>query len=145
MMTWSDDAAFWAFNQVTNYAYTRYNLIHPEVEKKQAAYEKAFVEELNTIDKKAKELLSKDKNEALKYLTDYSSKAADNLTSEWQDFYKYLFMKYMDGNVKTKAVVPEGYKYHTPDMTQPGYSEEWKKRVAKETGDKLKMPTAPAH
>lgn len=145
MMTWSDDAAFWAFNQVTNYAYTRYSLIHPEIEEKQAAYEKAFIEEIKKVDEAAQALLKEDQAKAINYLTDYSSKQANKVTAEWNDFYRFLFMKYMDGNVKTKAIVPEGYKYHAPDMTQPGYGEEWYKKVAKETGDKLKMPAAPAH
>ena len=145
MMTWSDDAAFWAFNQVTNYAYTRYNLIHPEIETKQAAYEKKYIEEVLKNDEDVKKMLAEDKSQAVAYLTDYSKKVADQLTKEWNDFYRYLFMKYMDGNVKTKAIIPEGYKFHVPEMTQPGYGEEWYKKIVKETGEQFKMPAAPAH
>ena len=39
----------------------------------------------------------------------------------------------MDGNIKTK----DGNKQN-PTMTQPGYSDKWKRAVVKETGDKLK-------
>ncbi len=49
-----------------------------------------------------------------------------------------MFVKYMDGNVKEKAEVPEGYKYVTPKLKQPGYSEQWYKNVANSTGDRLK-------
>ncbi len=145
IMTWSDDAAFWVFNQVTNFAYTRYNLIHPEVEKKQAKYEKGFTEQVKKVDAKAQELLKESPKKAIEYLTKYSNKTADNLTREWNNFYKYLFVKYMDGNVKTKQEVPEGYKYISPKMEQPGYGEDFYKRVVKETKDQFLMPDGGGH
>ena len=145
MMTWSESSAFWTFNLVSNFAYTRYNLIHPEIEKKQSAYEKGFVEELSNIDAKAQELLSTDKVKAIEYLTNFSGKVTNSVTEDWSNFFKFLFIKYSDGNVKEKVEVPEGYKYHTPKLTQPGYGEDWYKKIAKETGDKLKMPEAPKH
>ena len=144
MMTWSDDAAFWVFNQVTNFAYTRYNLIHPEVTSKQAAFEKSFVEGTLEIDNKAKELLKSDKTKAIQLLTDYSVKVADKVTSEWSDFYKYLFIKYSDGNVKTKSADKDGYKYVTPKLEQPGYGEAWYRKIVKETGNQFLMPSTPA-
>jgi dipeptidase len=145
IMTWSDDAAYWAFNQVCNYAYTRYNLIQPEIITKQSAYEKGYIEKVKATDTKYQELAKTDKKKAIALLTDFSCTEADNLTKDWFNFYKYLFVKYSDGNVKTKSEVPEGYKYHAPKLEQPGYSEDWKRRVATETGNKLKMPAAPAH
>ncbi|MEZ4999538.1 MAG: hypothetical protein R2744_00305 [Bacteroidales bacterium] len=56
----------------------------------------------------------------------------------WKQFYSFLFTKYMDGNIKEKREVPEGYKYVTPKISQPGYSEEWYRTIVKETGDKFK-------
>jgi len=49
MMKWSDDAAFWAFNQVANFAYTRYRLIHPDIEKKQDSLETALLIKLKKL------------------------------------------------------------------------------------------------
>ena len=46
----------------------------------------------------------------------------------------------MDGNVKTKRDLPEGYKYVEPELEQPGYSKEWYKFIIQETGDKFLMP-----
>ncbi len=37
---------------------------------------------------------------AVEFLTDYSANTGNALVCKWQDFYKYLFMKYMDGNIK---------------------------------------------
>jgi len=145
MMTWSDNAAFWAFNQVSNFAYTRYNAIHPEIEKKQKNYEEKFIEMTKEIDQKAQSLIKENPTKAIDLLTSFSNEQANALTKDWFNFYKYLFVKYMDGNVKEKAPIPSGYKYHAPKMKQPGYGEEWNKRVVKDTGDKLLMPAGAGH
>jgi len=140
MMVWSDDAAFWAFNQVSNFVYTRYNMIHPEVEKKQQMYEDQFVALTPTIDERAKAIYASNANAAVEYLTNYSCTQADMLTYAWKDFYTYLFVKYMDGNVKT---VNPGNQ--NPHLEQPGYGEKWYKRIADDTGKKLEMPAGGGH
>jgi dipeptidase len=145
MMEFTFDAAFWVFNLVSNFTYTRYNLIHPEVRAKQTELEWKFITETKEIDKKAAELYKTDKEGAIAMLTDYSVKTANETTKTWLQFYTYLFTKYMDGNVKEAAEVPEGYKYHVPKMQQPGYGEEWYKKIVEETGDHFLMPGAPAH
>lgn len=145
MMDYSRDAAFWVFNEVSNYAYTRYNYIHPEIEKKQQALEQSFIAKTAEVDKKAQELYKEDKAKAVAYLTDYSVNNANQLVKDWRSFYEYLFVKYMDGNIKTKREVPAGYKYVVPNLDQPGYSNEWKKGVANDTKDKLLVPAGGAH
>lgn len=145
LMTWSEDAAFWVFNQVTNYAYTRYNLIHPEIAEKQNAYEVGFTEGIKDIDTKAQELLNESEVKAVEYLTAYSHQVANTVTTEWNAFYKYLFVKYMDGNVKEARPIPEGYKYIVPKLEQPGYSEEWYRKVVKETEKQFLMPASDSH
>ncbi len=139
LMEWSDNAAFWVFNQVTNYAYTRWNLIQPEMAKKQKQLEESFVQRVTGVDKEALKLYEESPEKAVNYLTKFSSSNADHLVMIWKNFYQYLFMKYMDGNVKTKKSVPKGYKYVAPELEQPGYSEEYYKKLVDETGDKLKV------
>jgi len=143
--TYSPTSAFWTFNLVSNFAYTRYNLIHPVIEKRQSTYEKEFLEEIPNIDKKAQKLLTKDRTKAIELLTSYSTKQADAITEDWKEFYFELFVKYSDGNIKTKSADKEGYKYVTPKLEQPGYGEAWYKKIVKETGDKFLMPSTPAH
>lgn len=142
MMEFSATSAFWVFNQVSNFAYTRYNVIHPEIEAKQQAIEKKLIAYTNVIDNAANELLKTDKDLALEFITDYSVNTANVLVADWQKFYQYLFVKYMDGNIKTKRPLPQNHKYIAPKVEQPGYSEQWKRRVATETGDKLLAPAS---
>ncbi len=137
MMTWSDDAAFWVFNQVSNFAYTRYDYIIPEIRKEQKMLEERFVTYVSAIDEGALKLYKKDKKAAIDFLTKFSTENADNLVYHWRDFYHYLFMKYMDGNIKEKSAPKENYKFVNPKLEQPGYGEEWYRRIVKETGDKF--------
>jgi dipeptidase len=137
MMEWSDDAAFWVFNQVSNFAYLRYDYIIPEIRKEQQKLEGKFVNYVKAIDEGALKLYKKDKKTAIDFLTKFSCENADHLVYHWRDFYHYLFMKYMDGNIKEKSEPKEGYKYVTPKLKQPGYGEEWYRRIVKETGDKF--------
>ena len=145
MMDFSFESGFWVFNMVSNFAYTRYNLIHPEIRAEQTRLEDEFIKETKEMDKKAMSVYEEDKNAAIAMLTEYSGKAGNETVKHWQDFYSYLFTKYMDGNVKTKVDVPEGYKYHTPKLSQPGYGGEWYNRIADDTGDKLKMQGSAGH
>ena len=138
MMTFSDDAAFWVFNQVSNFAYHRRMPMEDDIKNKQRFLEMGYVEETAMIDKIAAEIYKTDPPFAIKYITDYSVKAGNNTVAEWKDFYAFLFTKYMDGNVKVKREVPEGYKYVTPELSQPGYSKEWYEIIVEKTGDKFK-------
>lgn len=134
MMEFTNKAAFWVFNQVTNFAYTRYNLIHPEIRAKQVALEKQYVNFVQMIDAGAKEMLAKDRNAAIEFITDFSCRTGNHLVDTWRDFYGYLFCKYMDGNVKT--AVP-GEK--NPKVEQPALPEWYLRMIIEQTGKKLEV------
>jgi len=136
MMKFSENSAFWIFNQVSNFAYTRYSDIIPEVRREQAAFESKFMAYTPAIDKAAQELYAKDPKLAVQFLTEYSVNTANATTAKWKELYQNLFMKYMDGNIKT--VNP---KQMNPNVKQTGYGYEWNKKIANETGDQLKVPT----
>lgn len=138
IMEYSETAAFWVFNQVTNWAYTKYDYIHPEIAEKQAAYEQGWVEGVAKVDERAEELYQENPAKAVDYLTRFSSKEAEKLTADWREFYKYLFVKYMDFNIKEAQPTPKSYKYYAPKVQQPKYSEEYYRAIIEQTGDKLK-------
>jgi dipeptidase len=138
MMTFSENAAFWVFNQVTNFAYTRTNLLIDDLQKKQNELESKYFAETKEIDDAAEAMYKKNPSEALKYITDYSVKSGNSTVKEWKDLYSFLFVKYMDGNVKEKQPLPKGYKYVVPKVSQPGYSNAWNRMIVKETGEKFK-------
>lgn len=144
MMTYSADAAFWVFNEVTNFVYSRANVMTPDLQAKQKELEHKYMAETADIDARAAELFNSTAKGAAKKGTDmitaYSVNAGNNTVKEWRELYKFLFTKYMDGNVKTRRPVPEGYKYIAPEVKQPGYPQEWLMRIVIDAGDKLKVP-----
>ncbi len=133
MMEFSEDAAFWVFNQVSNFAYTRYNLIIPEIRQRQKQLEENYIDMVMAVDKVATELYKKDTVLARNFLTQYSVNTGNSTVKEWKKLYYYLFTKFMDGNVKEKV---EGKQ--NPKLEQPGYSEEWYRTLIRETGTKFK-------
>lgn len=145
MMEFSDDAAFWVFNQVSNFAYTRYNYIIKDILKKQEELEMKYINAVPVVDKAAKELYESNPDQAIEFITDYSVNSGNRTVNEWKDLYRYLFTKYMDGNIKEKREVPEGYIYTTPNVSQPGYGEEWYRRIIKDTGDKFEYKDDSGH
>ncbi len=139
MMEWSETSGFWIFNQVENFAYTRWDAIHPEIEKVQQKMENDFIDFTPAVDKGAQELYAENPEKAVAYLTNYSAYAGDYTFKTWKKLYQHLFMKYMDGNVKTARPVPPGYKFANPDLKQPGYGEDWYRLIIEKTGDQFKV------
>lgn len=138
MMTYSDNAAFWVFNEVTNFAYSRTRLLIGDLQAKQSELEEGYFKETQEVDRKAEAMYKENPANAINYLTDYSVKAGNKTTDEWKGLYKYLFVKYVDGNVKEKQPLPANYKYVNPKVSQPGYGDEWNRTIVKMTGDKFK-------
>jgi dipeptidase len=140
MMEFSPDAAFWVFNQVSNFAYTRYDYMIPFIQEKQKQLETGYIAETVNVDKVAGDLYKKNPKKAIQYITDYSVKSGEKTVAEWKQLYAFLFTRFMDGNVKTRV---EGKQ--NPRVEQPGYDETWYRQVVKDAGDRLKVPEGGSH
>jgi dipeptidase len=142
LLTYSPTSAFWTFSMVSNFAYLRYNTMMEDVKEVQSKLEKQFVKEVEAIDKAALELMKDDKEAAIEFLTDYSVSAGNQTVKEWKQLGEFLLVKYIDGNIKKESDgVFERNAYGYPaSPDQPGYPDSWKKKVIKDTGNKLLMP-----
>jgi len=145
MMEYNDNAAFWVFNQVSNFAYTRYSDMIVDIQKKQTELENNYVAMVPAIDKVALEMYRTNPAKAIQFLTDFSVNQGNNTVYEWKKLYGFLFAKYMDGNIKQAVAVPDGYKYFAPDIKQPGYGESFYRDLINETGDKFKVIGSGGH
>jgi len=134
MMEFSDNSVFWVFNQVSNFAYTRYNVILKDIKPVQLELETKYLENIPNIDKFAEELYKKEPKKAIEYITNYSVNTGNETVKRWKQLYAFLFTKYMDGNIKT--AVP-GQK--NPKVLQPGYGDAFYRELVKQTGDKFKV------
>ncbi len=147
LLTYSPTSAFWLFNMVANFCYTRYDAMSSDALKVQNKLESGYIAEVAGIDNSAVKMLQGDEKAARKFLTDYSVKAAQNTFSKWKTLSEYLLVKYIDGNIKKeKDGKFERNAYGYPVMpSQPGYSDTWKKAVIEDTRDKLLVPVSGSH
>ncbi|MCX6244933.1 MAG: C69 family dipeptidase [Bacteroidetes bacterium] len=139
MVEYSPTSAFWAFNFVSNWAYTKYSYMIKDIQKVQRELELGFIDQTAKIDKEAAALYKTDKNKARALLTSYSVKTGDATVARWKQLGEYLLVKYMDGNVKKEK---DG-KFETNGTgqgaypMQPGYPKWWLKEIQREHGDVL--------
>lgn len=144
LLTYSETSAFWAFNEVSNYTYLRYMDIIKDVLKVRDELEDKFFTFVPVIDKAASGLIKEaDAGTARKFITEFSVREADEMTKTWKHLYRYLLVKYMDGNVKKEENGTfKRTEYGLPAMPdQPGYPEWWYRVIVNQTGDQFKMPS----
>ena len=92
--TFSPTSAWWTFNLVANWAYTKYSRMYPHVRENQQIWDDKFNTQIAGVDAQAAELNEED---ARAFLTSYSCSQAENLVTDWQRLYIYLVTKFIDG------------------------------------------------
>ena len=92
--TFSPTSAWWTFNLVANWAYTKYSRMYPHIREQQQAWDDKFNTQIAGVDAEAATLSDED---ARAFLTSYSCSQAENLVSDWQRLYFYLVTKFIDG------------------------------------------------
>ncbi len=133
LQRFSWDSAFWVFNFVANFAYSRYSDMIEDIRKAQRSLEGEFLARQGEIDAAALELLRTSPEEARRYLTEYSGKQGDRAVARWRTLLTDLLVKYMDGNVKDEL----------GNVTHPNYSEEWRRLIAKNDDGRLRAGKLP--
>ena len=94
MYTYSPTSAWWTYNIVANWAYTKYSAMLPDIQKVQAAWEDKFNAQVEVVDKAVAEL---SEQQAKEWLTKYSCMQAEESHQAWKELCIYLFVKYLDG------------------------------------------------
>jgi dipeptidase len=124
------DSAWWVFNFVANFANLRYRDMVQDIQKVQAAIEGQFLELQPVIEKTAVELLNKDPELMVRFLTNYSVSQGDMVVQRWIELGEHLICKYNDGYVKDENGRPRGV----------GYPSDWLKIVLGLKPDQFKLP-----
>lgn len=131
LFEYSSTSAFWVYNWVSNYAYSKYSFMMPDIKKAQAHWENDFNKLVPAIDKIA---IKMKEEEARAFLTNFSHNQAESSTAAWKKLGEYLLVKFMDGNIKKEE---NGKFVHNefhipPTIIRAGYPEEVLRQVAKE-------------
>lgn len=152
MLEYSPTSAFWLFNRTTNFAYMRYDMIAADIRKVVDKWENEMLENVQHVNAKVGRMSPAVRRN---YLTELSVSTAQQLFDRWQKLNGYLLVKYVDGNVKSEHgdvlsfldgeggpahFVDNGNGKQIPGKIQfPGYNEKWKRAVAKDNGEILKV------
>ena len=94
MYNYSPTSAWWTYNIVANWAYTKYSAMMPDIKKVQTAWEDKFNSQVEAIDA---QVANMDAAQAAAFLTKYSVSQAQESTAAWKDLGIYLFVKFLDG------------------------------------------------
>ncbi|MGQ9819179.1 MAG: dipeptidase [Candidatus Kapaibacteriales bacterium] len=120
------ESAFWLFNIVANWAYTKYSFMYPEIQKVQKELENKFFNYQEAIEKAALELNKISADLMIEFLTDYSHSQSNLVMSRWRELWEYLVMRYNDGYVNDVNIG------HGRQPKNVGYGDEFYKKVVKE-------------
>ena len=140
MLKYSDTSMFWITNRVAQFAYLRYNIIGKHVREVVDQWENDMLKAVEATDAAIAEMKEA---KARKFVTEFSVNRAQELFAKWVELDKYLMVKYIDGNVKgedEKGFIDNGNGLDLPGkIEQPGYTERWKRAVAADKGEVLKV------
>ena len=140
LLEYSPTSAFWTYNWVANYAYSKYAYMFADIKKVQSQWESDFNALVPAMDKIAVGMTEAD---ARIFLTNFSCSQAENSTAAWKKLGEYLLVKYMDGNIKAEKngkFVQNEYKIPTT-IIRAGYPVEFLRQMVKENpGLRQKTP-----
>lgn len=144
LLHYSDESAFWICNRVAQACYKMYNFMEPVVREQIDRFETEQIEQaVPQMDAKLCKLVQKKHNaQAIKQMTRFTCKTAQKQFENWCSLEELLLVKFIDGNVKAQnedgSFKHSEYHEGTPDgLTQPGYTEKWKRSTVLDNGPEL--------
>ncbi|MFA7600216.1 MAG: C69 family dipeptidase [Bacteroidales bacterium] len=142
MMTYSPTSAFWLFNQVSNYAYTRYSDMIKDILPVQNELESTFIQMVEQQSEKFAAEYKANKEAGIESLNKFSNNAVANTFNRWKELYAFLLVKYIDGNVKIEKdgkFLNNGNNEHLPaSPDHPRYPDWYYKLIIDDAGDNLR-------
>ena len=140
MLEYSETAAFWLFNQVSNFAYLRYDDMIKDIQRVQTELEMNFIDRVSDVS----EDFAQNGDNLEARLNNFSSEMANNMFNSWRELSHQLLVKYIDGNIKkgndfnfeTTGTRPGQAVF--PD--QPQYPEWWYRYIIENHGSVIKVP-----
>ena len=143
MVEYSETAAFWLFNQVSNFCYLRYEDMIKDVRREQQQLEMDFIDRVRDISEQFANGVPEG-NEFIQQLNNFSSEMANQMFQRWRDLSHNLLVKYIDGNIKKGT----DFNFETTGTRpgqaafpeQPKYPEWWYRYIIDNHGSTIKVP-----
>jgi dipeptidase len=143
IIEYSPTSAFWLWNLVANFAYSRYKDMIVDIQDVQRELESGFMRKVAENDVAWKDL---GHDELVVLATQFSLNQAQYAFNEWKRLQEYLLVKYTDGNIRKEINVNGRRQFETngiaPDRTptpnQPRYPDWFYQQIVDQIGDKIK-------
>lgn len=144
MIEYSSTAAYWIFNKVSNFAYSRYKDMIVPIKAKQHEFESKWVKEIKDMEKEMIALFKSNEKEAIAKLNKYANEQTKEMCYAWDRLFEYLLVKFHDGNIK----IEENGKFKVTDVAipqcvfpeQPKYSDKWYDAIIEDCGSNIIEP-----
>lgn len=133
LLTLSWDAMFWVNNYVANQAYNRYSQMIPDIRRVQKGWESRLEAQVDSL---------ADAPLADAALTEFTARAAADVTADYKALGDFLLVKFLDGNIKRQD--EDGTFSRTPDgmpaaPAYGGYNDRYFRQIADKEGDRFKV------
>jgi len=132
--SFSWELAFWVFNFVANWAYSRYSDMIVDIQGVQRELEGKFFADQPEIERAARRLHDQAPQLARDYLTDYCDRQGEMVVARWRKLGEFLVWKYLDGNVRDAQ----------GKVTHPKYPESWYRAIVRDAGERVRVLTPDA-
>ena len=139
MSSYSETAAFWLFNRVSNFCYLRYDSMIVDLQQVQNELESNFVQQERSFAQR----WANEENETrlVGAINRFSNDRAEEMMRRWRELDRLLLMKYIDGNIKT---VENGRIKTTPTgvvtgIKQPPYPAWFYRQIVDDHGETLQV------
>lgn len=141
---YSTTSAFWLFNRVANFAYSRYKDMIVDIQKVQAELEHHFVDEVRKFDQAT---INSSNIDIETMENAFCASMAQTMMDRWTELDQHLLMKYMDLNAK----VEEGGHLRLPsfgtakDPKRPNYTDQYYRGIVYDHGQVVGYPENTHH
>lgn len=135
-LSWTSN--FWVNNYVANQAYNRYSQMIPDIRRVQSALEQGALDATVAFEAEAPSL---SEAEAAARAQAIADEWAARATSDYKQLGDYLFVKFMDGNIKKEKDGKFLYNpYGLPASPKfGGYDERYFRSIVNDAGDRLRV------
>lgn len=139
MSQYSETAAFWLFNRVTNFCYLRYDSMIQDVQKVQNELESHFVTEVAAKDEQLASI--EDDHRLVSQLNSLSNRHAETMMRRWHQLDQLLLVKYIDGNIKQEenGIIKTTETGVVAYPSQPPYPDWFYRQIVDDRGDILQV------
>ncbi len=137
-------SSFWVFNWVSNMIYPKYSLVIDDMRQEQSALENAIYEKSKVVEAEALAVIGKSPKYAVKMLTDFTATSGEETLAAWKAFGEKVIVKYNDLVIKSEkdGKIQRSSTGLAGEITRPGYSTGYWRKVVEETGDRYLIPEA---